>query len=178
MDVTNFFCCKKKLASWFLTSRFRNFFVFCVLLLLLLGLFVKFVALHYTQRIEMFLFHSRSFLLAVIMTLSTLLSRYVDNKIESDKKLLRQTFRNDSSILTKIDFRRPVNFLIHGWLGGLNGGYQHIPSVVKPTKGWRAQSAADRNFSAIRLFCVCMWVCMEQVAKVPTYNRTLDTKKV
>lgn len=117
----------------------------------------------------MFLFHFRSFLLAVIMTLSTLLSRYVDNKIESDKKLLRQTFRNDSSILTKIDFRRPVNFLIHGWLGGLNGGYQHIPSVVKPTKGWRAQSAANRIFLLFAFFmCVC--VCVEQVTKVPTYN--------
>lgn len=105
----------------------------------------------------MFLFHFRSFLLAVIMTLSTLLSRYVDNKIESDKKLLQQTFRNDSSILTKIDFRRPVNFLIHGWLGGLNGGYQHIPSVVKPTKGWRAQSAANRIFLLFAFFmCVCV----------------------
>lgn len=57
------------------------------------------------------------------------------NNHRSDKKVVRQTFRNDSSISAKIDFTRPVNFLIHGWFGGINGGYQLVPSAAKPTKG-------------------------------------------
>lgn len=53
----------------------------------------------------------------------------------SDGIELNQTYQNDSEILEKLDFTKPVNFVIHGWLGGLNGGNIYLPVEVQPNSG-------------------------------------------
>lgn len=50
---------------------------------------------------------------------------------------MNQTYFNDPDILQKLDMTKPVSFLIHGWLGGLNGGNMYLPYEVKPKKGMR-----------------------------------------
>ncbi|XP_031616461.1 phospholipase A1-like isoform X2 [Contarinia nasturtii] len=68
---------------------------------------------------------------------------------------LKQTFLNDPDIKSKIDFTKPVNFLIHGWMGGLNGGNIYLPPDVRPKNGWMRSTAqswakfADCNVCAV-----------------------------
>lgn len=59
------------------------------------------------------------------------------NEIQSGEDDLNQTYFNDPDIVEKIDMTKPVSFLIHGWLGGLNGGNMYLPYEVKPKKGMR-----------------------------------------
>lgn len=57
------------------------------------------------------------------------------NKNGSGQTDLNQTFFNDPDIESKIDLSKPVSFLVHGWLGGLNGGNMYLPAENKPKKG-------------------------------------------
>lgn len=58
-------------------------------------------------------------------------------------------FLNDPELDMKIDLRFPVNFLIHGWLGGLSGGTSYLPDDFKP-KG-KFVTPKKRNESEFRL---------------------------
>lgn len=53
----------------------------------------------------------------------------------SKKKHLHQTYFNDPDINSKLNLKKPVNFIIHGWLGGLNGGNVYLPIDVKQSAG-------------------------------------------
>lgn len=41
---------------------------------------------------------------------------------------------NDSAIETKLDFSKPINFLLHGFLAGLLDGNMHSGGTEKPTE--------------------------------------------
>lgn len=47
----------------------------------------------------------------------------------SGQKELKQAFLNDKDIDSKLDFSKPVNFLIHGWLSGLYDGNMHMEEL-------------------------------------------------
>lgn len=61
----------------------------------------------------------------------------------SNKTFLNQTFFNDPNIKQKIDFSRPVNFVIHGWLGGINGGNIYLPAEVRASSGMRWENTTN-----------------------------------
>lgn len=48
---------------------------------------------------------------------------------------LKQTFLNDPNIESKVDFTKPIHLLIHGWLGGLDGGNMYLPFRTKNGMG-------------------------------------------
>lgn len=39
---------------------------------------------------------------------------------------INQVFLNDSDIDEKLDFSKPINFLLHGWLSGLLDRNMHL----------------------------------------------------
>lgn len=48
---------------------------------------------------------------------------------------MNQTFLDDAEINSKLDFAKPINFLIHGWVSGLLDQNMHKPNlVVKPNE--------------------------------------------
>lgn len=53
----------------------------------------------------------------------------------SEQNDVNQTFINDTDIQAKIDFTKPVNFVIHGWLGGLYGGNIYLVENADSTNG-------------------------------------------
>lgn len=55
--------------------------------------------------------------------------------IESQRKELKKTLHNDPDINSKIDFSKKVNFVIHGWLGGLHDGNMHSPRTDRSNQG-------------------------------------------
>lgn len=63
------------------------------------------------------------------------LSNHIVLVIDSGQTNLIQTFFNDPNVTTKIDFSRPVSFVIHGWLGGLNGGNIFLPAQIRSSSG-------------------------------------------
>lgn len=52
----------------------------------------------------------------------------------SGKKLV-QTYLGDPDIQSKIDFEIRTNFLIHGWMSGLDGGNRYLPAEVRESNG-------------------------------------------
>lgn len=48
---------------------------------------------------------------------------------------MHQTFFNDPDIHSKLNLKKPVNFIIHGWLGGLDGVDIYVPDQVKQSAG-------------------------------------------
>lgn len=44
---------------------------------------------------------------------------------------MSQGILNDSNIKSKIDFSKPINFLIHGWLSGLLDRNMHLGNQNK-----------------------------------------------
>lgn len=53
----------------------------------------------------------------------------------SEQGDLNQTFINDTDIDAKIDFTKPVNFVIHGWFGGLHGGNMYLVTNSESRSG-------------------------------------------
>lgn len=48
---------------------------------------------------------------------------------------MNQTFLDDAEINLKLDFKKPINFLIHGWVSGLLDQNMHLPDLdVKPNE--------------------------------------------
>lgn len=48
---------------------------------------------------------------------------------------MKRTTHNDPDIKSKIDFSKKVNFVIHGWLGGLYDGNMHSPLIDRSSEG-------------------------------------------
>lgn len=46
-----------------------------------------------------------------------------------------QTYLGDPDIQSKIDFEIRTNFLIHGWMSGLDGGNRYLPAEVRESDG-------------------------------------------
>lgn len=44
-----------------------------------------------------------------------------------------QTYLNDPNINLKIDTHSCINFVVHGWLGGIDGGNRFLPTSPKTT---------------------------------------------
>lgn len=63
----------------------------------------------------------------------------------SGGKELNQTFLGDPDIRSKIDFGARTNFLIHGWLSGLDGGNMHLPEEVRATDGRSLNHSNQRS---------------------------------
>lgn len=40
-----------------------------------------------------------------------------------------QTYMNDPDIHSKLNLNFPVNFVVHGWLGGLDGVNRHLTLI-------------------------------------------------
>lgn len=55
-------------------------------------------------------------------------------------KQLVQTYLNDPKIREKLDFGYPINFVIHGWLSGLDGGNLYLPREVRQSDGTSHQN--------------------------------------
>lgn len=53
----------------------------------------------------------------------------------SSGKELVQTYLGDPDIQSKIDFEIRTNFLIHGWMSGLDGGNRYLPADVRQSDG-------------------------------------------
>ncbi|XP_055311609.1 phospholipase A1-like [Sitodiplosis mosellana] len=70
---------------------------------------------------------------------------------------VNQTYLNDPDIASKIDLTKPMSFLIHGWLGGLNGGNMYLPSEGGSGKGWVRSSAASWARFANCNVCAVDW---------------------
>lgn len=58
-----------------------------------------------------------------------------------------QTYVDDPNITKKIDFHHPIKFLVHGWLGGLDGYNRYLSIQLKENDGmcpWIIRGSLDQ----------------------------------
>lgn len=66
-------------------------------------------------------------------------------------------YLSDPSIKTKIDFQFPVNFVIHGFLSGVHGGYIYLPQNGGRNDHWMQRLGADWSRYTSSNVCLVDW---------------------